>query len=198
MDHIRRRADHIEALPLKHLPVFVVPFLAPHECQILRASASVNMRPATVGIGLDSTPRVSDTRRCHVAVLGSDTLQDRILNHARQVMRSCSSPGNVEFVGHDPIVIIRYEVGDLFKWHVDRGAPDSVAGDRVLGFSIQVSSPDEYTGGDLEFRPSCDVEALAIIRNCGSMILFSAEREHQVTPVLSGTRFSIVGWLHGT
>jgi PKHD-type hydroxylase len=40
-------------------------------------------------------------------------------------------------------------------------------------------------------------ELRALVRAQGTMVLFPSFLVHRVTPVRAGTRYAIVGWLHG-
>jgi len=66
---------------------------------------------------------------------------------------------------------------------------------RKLSVTIQLSPPESYEGGDLELYFS-DIPDTTI-REQGSMILFPSYTMHRVSPVISGTRYSLVGWVTG-
>ena len=65
---------------------------------------------------------------------------------------------------------------------------------RVLSFSIQLSSPEVYEGGELEIYTANDFTAT---KNIGDMIIFESTLLHEVKQVTAGTRVSLVGWVHG-
>jgi PKHD-type hydroxylase len=65
---------------------------------------------------------------------------------------------------------------------------------RVLSFSIQLSSPEVYEGGELEIYTANDFSAT---KNIGDMIIFESTLLHEVKQVTAGTRVSLVGWVHG-
>jgi len=78
-------------------------------------------------------------------------------------------------------------------WHVDIGQGANAS--RKLGFSLQLSDPGSYDGGDLEFH-NVAVEREAL-RRAGTLIIFPAYWLHRVTPVTRGSRHVVVGWMHG-
>lgn len=96
------------------------------------------------------------------------------------------------FVEYDPPQVFRYDnnVGH-YNWHNDLGPNGMIS--RKLSFSIQLSEPTAYTGGQLEFLPSFGKPEI----EQGSIIVFPSYLTHRVTPMLSGTRYVIVGWIHG-
>ena len=94
-------------------------------------------------------------------------------------------------LGEDHPSIFRYNKGQKFDWHFDvtHKAPT-----RKLGFSFQLSSSEDYEGGDLEiFGCSSDPK----FREKGALIVFPSYVWHRVTPVTKGERIAMVGWIHG-
>lgn len=88
------------------------------------------------------------------------------------------------------VLLYDSEVADHFAPHVDAGAWNST---RKLSFSVQLSEPDSYRGGDLVFP----LEGTTASRERGSITLFSSLTLHEVLPVIAGQRLALVGWMHG-
>lgn len=92
--------------------------------------------------------------------------------------------------------LLTYEAGSHFDWHVD-AAPGmfgrtSLQPTRCLTGSIQISSPDAYSGGELlTINNGCPETAS---RAQGNIVLFPAEWRHKVCPVTFGARVSLVFW----
>ena len=82
--------------------------------------------------------------------------------------------------------------GGHYDWHVDQGA---LAKRRKLSFSVQLTEPSHYEGGDLQLYASNKIESAPKLR--GAVIGFPAYVLHRVTPVTSGTRKSLVVWTSG-
>ena len=70
---------------------------------------------------------------------------------------------------------------------------------RKLSFTVQLSDPDSYEGGDLVIHDGQEQtpEIVAKRRQLGSIIVFPSWVLHEVTPVTRGTRRSLVGWCVG-
>ena len=68
------------------------------------------------------------------------------------------------------------------------------AEDRKISFSIQLSDPNDYEGGDLILNHGNERSAS---KNKGSMTLFPSFTVHKVEPVTRGVRYSLVGWVVG-
>lgn len=66
---------------------------------------------------------------------------------------------------------------------------------RKLSFSVLLSDPDEYEGGDLLVWQSNGYFTMP--KKKGTIVFFPSFTEHEVTPVTKGIRRSLVGWIHG-
>jgi PKHD-type hydroxylase len=67
---------------------------------------------------------------------------------------------------------------------------------RKLSFSLQLDDPETYTGCDLEMS-SGGQTWVPTKRTQGTFIAFPSWLMHRVTPLTSGSRHSIVGWVCG-
>jgi PKHD-type hydroxylase len=77
--------------------------------------------------------------------------------------------------------------------HMDK-APNGVV--RKLTMIIQLTDPDEYEGCDLEIIQSDGNRKLP--RKRGTLVAFPSWEWHQVNPITSGTRNSLVAWITGS
>ena len=66
---------------------------------------------------------------------------------------------------------------------------------RKLSFSIQLSDPKDYEGGELIIYNGNKKASMP--KEKGTIIFFSSNLLHEVTPVKKGTRNSIVSWVQG-
>ncbi|MEH6763077.1 MAG: 2OG-Fe(II) oxygenase [Aequorivita antarctica] len=94
---------------------------------------------------------------------------------------------------HQELQLTRYSAGDFFEWHLDFGAGEISA--RKLSMTIQLSDPNDYEGGDLQFMINQNI--VNAPREKGTVIIFPSFIMHRVTPITKGTRQSIVGWVSG-
>jgi len=81
--------------------------------------------------------------------------------------------------------------GGHYDWHFDNGLTKII---RKLSFSLQLSEPEDYEGGELEVYNGSLVPAP---RERGSVIAFPSYALHRVTSVTRGTRKSLVIWMTG-
>ena len=110
-----------------------------------------------------------------------------------------------------------YNEGQFYNWHQDsdldthhkpqmnfssgenRAQEEIIqAGEyiRKLSFTLQLSEPTDYRGGEVEFLDNSSRRFLAP-KQRGTMIVFDSRVRHRVRKVKSGTRKSIVGWVVG-
>ncbi|MBY6186635.1 2OG-Fe(II) oxygenase [Marinobacter hydrocarbonoclasticus] len=80
----------------------------------------------------------------------------------------------------------------FYTWHMDNGK--KTAG-RKISVSVQLSAPQDYEGGDLEFFYT-NVNKPAP-KERGSVVAFPSFVMHRVTPVQRGVRYSLVAWVVG-
>lgn len=111
----------------------------------------------------------------------------------------------------------QYGPGEFYNWHNDAGIanqykPQTVgnigldlATDfinqncelvRKLSVVLQLSDPEEYTGGNLQLLDESGKSYFAP-RKKGTVILFDSRTQHRVLKVQSGLRKSVVGWVVG-
>lgn len=109
-----------------------------------------------------------------------------------------------------------YTPGDHYTWHLDQFCEPTPEGRyRKLSSTIQLSDPDDYEGGDFEYieyhgvfdrlgthNTQIDIASHKKTipftgKQKGTLIVFPSDTYHQVTPVLRGTRISLVSWFHG-
>jgi len=81
----------------------------------------------------------------------------------------------------------------MYGWHQDSGGHRSVC--RKLSLVLQLSSPSEYEGGNLQIMTGMQPETLTKER--GLIVAFPSYTLHQVTPVVAGSRQSLVVWISG-
>jgi predicted 2-oxoglutarate/Fe(II)-dependent dioxygenase YbiX len=86
-----------------------------------------------------------------------------------------------------------YHVGGKYTKHVDT-IYDHV-GTRKMSFTIQLSSPYDYQGGDVAIHNSATPSSIP--KDFGSMTAFPSYHLHEVTPIESGVRYALVGWVIG-
>lgn len=85
----------------------------------------------------------------------------------------------------------RYGVGDHYGLHVDRALMGAHRTD--LSFTLFLSDPDDYEGGELRLASGAVSPSLRL--PAGHLALYPTALLHEVTPVTRGIRLGFVGWI---
>lgn len=93
---------------------------------------------------------------------------------------------------YEDFLVCEYRVGDGFDWHMD--VSERQTSTRKLSISVQLSHPEAYEGGGLEFMPMGE---LPFSRGRGSVIVFPSYLCHRADRVTKGARSVLVAWAHG-
>jgi len=85
-----------------------------------------------------------------------------------------------------------------YDWHFDSYLSTQPE-DRKLSFSMCLSEPSEYEGGEFQIVYSGNVSKPKIFKlEKGQILFFKSFFPHRVTPVTKGERKSLVGWCVGS
>jgi PKHD-type hydroxylase len=88
-----------------------------------------------------------------------------------------------------------YNKGQFYEKHIDMTNVTQGVGVRKLSFSVQLTDPKEYEGGDLVLFTGPEVWTAP--KELGCVTFFPSYLLHEVTPVTKGERRSLVGWVTG-
>lgn len=179
--------------------------LTPDECAAIRAGLTEEQwSDGLVGFGDTKAPRVDYAlRQCDIAEVTDDALKKRVAQAISTVNAHVFNLDVMGFSPEDPVTFMRYRAGHHFDWHQDiphGQEPDKPL--RKLSFSLQLSEPSAYVGGDLEFAihtlgDDAKPDVSDLLRQVGTLVVFAAPQLHRVTPVVSGERMALVGWAYG-
>ena len=105
------------------------------------------------------------------------------------------------------IQFAEYQKGDFFDWHQDTIESDENNELRKLSFTLVLSDPDTYEGGEFQFfnggRPMKGMgdrsgeQVAKDIKAKGSIVVFDSRDWHRVCEIQSGVRNTIVCWTVG-
>jgi PKHD-type hydroxylase len=88
-----------------------------------------------------------------------------------------------------------YNEGQFYRDHMDLGYKNPNNAVRKLSFTMQLSDPSDYDGGELVIKHGSTPDIAR--KDRGAITVFPSYVMHEVTPVTQGTRKSIVGWVTG-
>jgi PKHD-type hydroxylase len=100
-----------------------------------------------------------------------------------------------EINGVDAIQFTEYKPGDFYDWHHDQHGigQETDCPERLVSATIELSDPEDYEGGGLEFFAIGDPVPIA---KKARMIIFPSTMAHRARKVTKGTRYSLVMWGH--
>ena len=117
----------------------------------------------------------------------------------------------------ETIQYTEYGPGQFYTWHKDQdlesfytpvntgGMGSDIGADivanqgrliRKLSFSVQLSGPEEYTGGEFQCLNGSG-GSYFVPKERGTVVVFDSRVVHRVRPVKTGVRKSLVGWVVG-
>ena len=145
---------------------------------------------------------INEYRKCEVVYLSQDeTLQKNlktrnkidenlykiISNLLEKYLKKYDSLGYVQIKEDTGYMLLRYKIGDYVKKHVDTSSEQH----RTLSCSLILN--DDYDGGEVSFFNG---EVKPSLKK-GDLLIFpsSFTYPHEVLPVKSGTRYSIITWI---
>ena len=95
----------------------------------------------------------------------------------------------------EPVQLTEYHANEQghYDWHTDVGAGKT--SQRKISITIQISPPEEYEGGELQFMSRRLPQSAA--KAAGAAYVFPSYLLHRIKPVTMGIRRSIVVWVSG-
>jgi PKHD-type hydroxylase len=168
--------------------------LSPDELgAIRRLAAERKLEPATVGPQAQLNPGL---RRARVAWVEHSAQTAWIFSRALAfgLFANRDVDWNFEIRGPAPALqLSRYDSADhgMFDWHMDTGA----GGARYRKLAVVIVIEAAHEGGQLECRTGSAPRAVPMLP--GAAVVFPAYLQHRITPVVRGSRLSLVSWLCG-
>jgi PKHD-type hydroxylase len=111
---------------------------------------------------------------------------------------------NYDIISPESFQFTKYTEKQHYSWHQDASnKPDKEGLIRKISLTLSLEDGDKYEGGDFEFDLRNDSESKPVVMKCaearkkGTLIFFPSYVWHRVTPVTSGTRYSLVIWNRG-
>ena len=100
---------------------------------------------------------------------------------------------DLDYISDLQFTVYNGDTNDFYVKHIDTLYEST--GIRKLSFSIQLSHPDNYEGGELQLHYSNTPDIAK--KEQGSMTIFTSHSLHEVTPITKGIRYALVGWVVG-
>ena len=171
------------------------------ECKkIIDLTNDVYPVSASIGGSKDTSKIVRNIRSADIYNInyekGTQWIYDKIL---ATVIHANTTHFDYEIAGLlNGLQLIHYSADEKIRghydWHVDAG--NGEVSTRKISFTCQLSDPNTYTGCELIINNH--TSELVGTRECGSMHLFPSYMPHKVSPIISGDRYALVIWIHGS
>ena len=165
-------------------------FLSPEECNLIlnKCKGELTLETAKVyGNTNDGTNSINERRKSSVGWISDlGFLNERLTNKLRESFNI----NGMEVTGLGNYQFTEYKEGEYFDWHTD--ANNDAYRDRFASIVIQLN--DTYKGGVLEIK-NINGENVHIENKIGKLYMFNSRLLHRVTPVVEGTRYSLVNWV---
>jgi|TARA_R110002050_G_scaffold3762_1_gene19570 predicted 2-oxoglutarate/Fe(II)-dependent dioxygenase YbiX len=198
-----------------NIPVLTIPRLFTHqECDDLSGAMKKYATKEEAAVytdqtyGIDTTPEfrkgsvysrtVNNYKSEFITHMQTDRLNYAIQKfHLDTGIRSIVTPGVFEFQ-----LAVYDQADDHFKIHRDaspdlgRWADENLKTVRKISMSIPLSNTQEYEGCGLRFETK-EKQTVRVQADKGDAVIFPSWLMHQVDPLISGTRESLVVWAHG-
>ena len=141
-------------------------------------------------------------RNSEVAFLDNKWLMD-ILNDF-VVKANMNSGWKYQIDYSERIQFTKYKKNQHYNFHCDSSIQDICKYGKIRKLSLVacLSNPKEFKGGDFEFQFRNNNDPTIItpapeLRNKGTIVVFPSFLYHRVTPLIKGTRYSLVMWTRG-
>ena len=183
---------------INHFRLFVCEeFLDTNTCEdIVAGMRSSESGPATLYGRTESGTIDNNIRRSLKCEL-SPTIANLVKEKLRESISAVEKYFSIKVRECEEPQFLHYRVGDFFVAHQDgnTGLLRLDQENRRVSVVIFLSSSDAHHGGELVFHDYREQRRFAFsTEKAGTLIAFPSETTHEVTPVISGERFSIACW----
>ena len=166
---------------------------------IKQYAATLEERLPFVGISNKEPPALKDSvRKCQVKWITPEDETKWIFHRLVDIIQKVNGQFfNLNLYGLHPLQYTIYTEKDqgFYTKHRDVAVNSENGFARKLSFSLQLTEPSEYEGGelitDVDFNPVTAPKTLGVIN------FFVSDLLHEAKPVTKGTRHVLVGWVVG-
>lgn len=139
-----------------------------------------------------------NTRDCEVAWIHPDHRSEWLFQKFGGLVGNVNQDFFLYDVDHiDSFQYTVYREGHHYSWHID-AFPAFTQYERKISATIVLSDPEDYEGGEFLLVPGGNIlEPIVMKPKMGDVIFFASWMPHQVNPVKSGIRKSLVAWVLG-
>ena len=179
-----------------------------------------NLVESLVGAGGPEANPIKDIRKAKNSWIPATHWSAGFIMHYVNLVNKDNFGYDIVGIQGDIMQYTVYDEGEFYTWHQDEGieslykpsadGPNSGNSEarisdyvnsntqliRKLSFSLQLSDPSEYEGGQFQLIDDTGKSFVAP-KEQGTLIIFDSRLRHRVRKIKSGCRKSIVGWVVG-
>ena len=136
----------------------------------------------------------TEYRKSNVRWLPPDERTNWIFHRLKEYTSEANGVFSLDICGFTEFLqFTEYEgKGSKYGYHVDVGPGNW---HRKLSIIVQLSNPNDYEGGDVHINTGGP--PILVPKERGNVILFPSILQHEVLPLVSGNRYSLVSWVSG-
>lgn len=166
--------------------------LSPQRCEELQnlCSEICELQDGTVFSSTDYAPN-KNIRDTKIGWIDHPEIKELMTHYMHEANKNAF---NVDASYIPSVQYGEYSEGSFYTWHHDINWEGASLYDRKISLVIQLSDPNDYEGGNFEFK---SIETPVNFKTQGSILAFLSYNEHRVTEVTKGTRKSLVTWAEG-
>ena len=161
--------------------------------QVDRIIGIARFQPTEEATVFSAAEAIQSIRSCTVRWLDDEWLRSLLWSYVEQANERAF---NVAVEPRSEMQLTEYAAHQFahYDWHHDVQWNGQSGFDRKLSITVQLSDPDEYDGGDLEFD---ELKTNADFRSKGTVLVFPSYLRHRIKPITRGTRRALVAWFFG-
>ena len=182
-------------------------YFSPDDCKkIIDVGLQRSASEGTIGHGANKSKVDDNFRRSKIRWLDrrDEDVQwiMRRIEHAFQFANSNAFQFDLTYFKDVQFTEYNADSEGKYDWHEDLTWAQKSPTRRKLSFCCQLSSPEDYSGGELEVDEHTVggkdmLPNAAELKKQGTVLIFPSFLRHRVLPVTQGIRYSLVSWYEG-
>ena len=173
--------------------------LSPQQCEdIISAGKALNL--ASAEVNLNNEKEANQIESIRVSRSAFFKPKHPLESLLEPYIQEANKLWNFSLHGWECVQFGEYNLGGFFDWHFDTQLGIEANDIRKLSITVNLSNPESYSGGDFEIANTlCHPLKMpqSELRQQGTIVVFPSFLNHRVTKITSGTRHSLVQWIHG-
>ena len=164
------------------------------ECdEIIKIGKSKELKKATVGLEEQEDKKIRESNVRFIEPLEMKWVYQRLTSVVLSLNNDFFKFDLFGF-GEDLQFTEYNSPSGYYKSHIDKAYGSNI---RKLSIVLQLSNPEDYKGGELQLLNDGEKYPVNLSKNRATLLAFPSYTLHRVTPLTSGTRYSLVGWVTG-